>query len=76
MQATRELVGDLAEQVSIPAVYRDIRQLILDPRATMLGEQQWRWFEQQLRTPARVRLVGHSASGGQTPHPRAPDSAG
>ncbi len=28
-----------------------------DPDATMLGEQQWRWLEEQLRLPARLRLV-------------------
>ncbi|QDU66839.1 alkaline phosphatase D family protein [Engelhardtia mirabilis] len=32
----------------------------LDPGATMLGEEQWHWFEEQLRTPARVRLIGTS----------------
>jgi alkaline phosphatase D len=28
-----------------------------DPNATFLGEEQWRWFEEQLKTPAEVRLV-------------------
>jgi alkaline phosphatase D len=31
-----------------------------DPAATMLGEPQWRWLEQQLREPADVRIVGSS----------------
>jgi alkaline phosphatase D len=31
-----------------------------DPKATMLGERQWEWLEQQLRVPAEVRLVGSS----------------
>jgi alkaline phosphatase D len=28
-----------------------------NPDATILGEQQWRWLEQQLRRPARIRIV-------------------
>jgi hypothetical protein len=28
-----------------------------DPSTTMLGEDQWRWFAEQLRQPAEVRLV-------------------
>ncbi|MEH6579015.1 MAG: alkaline phosphatase D family protein [Amphritea sp.] len=28
-----------------------------DPAATVLGEVQWRWLEQQLRQPAQVRLL-------------------
>jgi alkaline phosphatase D len=28
-----------------------------DPAATVLGETQWRWLEQQLRQPAEVRLL-------------------
>jgi alkaline phosphatase D len=31
-----------------------------DPRATMLGERQWHWLEQQLKVPADVRLVASS----------------
>lgn len=31
-----------------------------DPKATMLGERQWQWFERQLETPADVRLIGSS----------------
>lgn len=31
-----------------------------DPAATMLGETQWRWLEEQLRVPADVRLIGSS----------------
>jgi alkaline phosphatase D len=31
-----------------------------DPRATMLGERQWQWLEQQLVTPADLRLIGSS----------------
>jgi alkaline phosphatase D len=29
-----------------------------DPNATMLGEAQWRWLEEQLRVPAEVRIIG------------------
>jgi alkaline phosphatase D len=29
-----------------------------DPTATMLGETQWRWLEEQLRVPAEIRLIG------------------
>ena len=31
-----------------------------DESATMLGEAQWRWLEEQLRVPAEVRLLGSS----------------
>ncbi len=31
-----------------------------DPNKTMLGETQWKWLEQQLRTPAEVRVIGSS----------------
>ncbi len=31
-----------------------------DPMATVLGESQWKWFAEQLRQPAEVRLVGCS----------------
>ena len=29
-----------------------------DPEATMLGEAQWEWLEQQLRQPADLRIIG------------------
>ena len=28
-----------------------------DPKATMLGESQWQWLEEQLRVPAELRIV-------------------
>lgn len=28
-----------------------------DPAATLLGEKQWRWLEEQLNRPARVRII-------------------
>jgi alkaline phosphatase D len=31
-----------------------------DPAARMLGEDQWQWLEEQLRQPARLRLIGTS----------------
>ncbi len=31
-----------------------------DPSATMLGERQWQWLEQQLRVPADVRIFASS----------------
>lgn len=31
-----------------------------EPSATVLGEEQWAWLEQQLKQPAEVRLVGSS----------------
>lgn len=31
-----------------------------DPTAMMLGEDQWRWLEQQLQEPADLRLIGTS----------------
>lgn len=31
-----------------------------DPGATMLGEVQWKWFEEQLLKPAELRIIGAS----------------
>ena len=31
-----------------------------DTSVTMLGENQWRWLEQQLRVPARIRIIASS----------------
>jgi alkaline phosphatase D len=31
-----------------------------DPAATILGEAQWRWLEEQLKAPAEVRIIGSS----------------
>lgn len=31
-----------------------------DPQATMLGPDQWKWLEEQLRVPARVRIIASS----------------
>jgi alkaline phosphatase D len=31
-----------------------------DPKASMLGEAQWAWFEEQFRIPADVRIIGSS----------------
>ncbi|MDC8784345.1 alkaline phosphatase D family protein [Roseateles koreensis] len=31
-----------------------------DPKASMLGEAQWAWLEQQLHEPADVRIIGSS----------------
>lgn len=31
-----------------------------DPKATMLGERQWHWFEAQLKIPADVRIIASS----------------
>ncbi len=32
----------------------------LDPQATMLGEDQWLWLEEQLRVPAELRIISTS----------------
>lgn len=32
----------------------------IDPGATMLGETQWKWLEEQLRVPAQLRIIGAS----------------
>ncbi len=29
-----------------------------DPTATFLGDEQWKWLEEQLKVPAEVRLIG------------------
>lgn len=31
-----------------------------DPNATVLGEAQWKWLEEQLRQPADLRIIGSS----------------
>lgn len=31
-----------------------------DPQATMLGADQWRWLEEQLKVPAELRVIGSS----------------
>lgn len=31
-----------------------------DPHARLLGEDQWRWLEEQLRQPATIRIIGTS----------------
>jgi alkaline phosphatase D len=31
-----------------------------DPQATVLGDAQWQWLEEQLRQPAEVRIIGSS----------------
>ena len=31
-----------------------------EEEATVLGEAQWKWFEHQLQTPARLRIIGSS----------------
>lgn len=39
------------------------------PEATMLGEAQWRWLEEQLRKPAEVRLLASSIQVISDDHP-------
>lgn len=34
--------------------------LNLDPQATLLGEDQWAWLEEQLKKPAELRLIASS----------------
>jgi alkaline phosphatase D len=31
---------------------------VTDPSATLLGEEQWKWLEEQLKKPAELRLIG------------------
>lgn len=40
-----------------------------DPDATMLGAEQWKWFEEQLKKPAEVRLIGSSVQAIHDEHP-------
>ncbi len=47
-----------------PLTRRDVRESGVgpyvpnpDPTVTMLGEEQWRWFERQLRLPADLRII-------------------
>jgi alkaline phosphatase D len=40
-----------------------------DPAATILGEKQWKWFEDQLRLPADLRLIGSSIQVVAEEHP-------
>jgi alkaline phosphatase D len=37
--------------------------------ATMLGEEQWKWFEDQLKVPAEVRLIGSGIQVVSDDHP-------
>jgi alkaline phosphatase D len=39
-----------------------------DPQATVLGSEQWEWLEQQLREPARLRLICSSIQFVPTAH--------
>ena len=39
-----------------------------DPEATMLGDAQWRWLEEQLKVPAEVRIVASSVQVIPTDH--------
>jgi alkaline phosphatase D len=43
-------------------IYPNMGRYIPDesPKATMLGEDQWKWLEAQLKRPARLRLIGMS----------------
>jgi alkaline phosphatase D len=38
------------------------------PEVTLLGEEQWRWLEEQLRVPARLRLIASSIQVLTEPH--------
>jgi alkaline phosphatase D len=40
-----------------------------DPKATLLGETQWKWLEEQLKVPAEVRLIGSSVQFVPEDHP-------
>lgn len=40
-----------------------------DPDATMLGEEQWKWLEEQLKKPAEVRLIGSGIQVVSDEHP-------
>ncbi|MDV6317032.1 alkaline phosphatase D family protein [Idiomarina sp. HP20-50] len=31
-----------------------------DPNASMIGEKQWQWLEQELQKPARIKIIGSS----------------
>jgi alkaline phosphatase D len=49
-----EVVDKDARKAQKMGVYQPLRE------GTMLGEDQWRWLEQQLRAPADLRLIGTS----------------
>lgn len=49
------LIGPSGQQVQI--VLLDTRAATNAPSRAILGAGQWTWFRQQLRTPARLRLV-------------------
>ncbi len=40
-----------------------------DPQATMLGEAQWQWLEEQLKKPAQFRIIGSSIQVVPEDHP-------
>lgn len=56
---TRYHRGELKVDKSLP---RFLGQYVPnnDPKATVLGEAQWKWLEEQLKAPAEVRLIGSS----------------
>jgi alkaline phosphatase D len=53
LKAVEKIVGSGRE---LPGAYTPMA----GPRATMLGEKQWRWLEARLREPADLRLIGSS----------------
>jgi len=40
-----------------------------DPNATMLGAEQWKWFEAELKKPADLRLIASSTQFASPEHP-------
>jgi alkaline phosphatase D len=40
-----------------------------DPQASMLGEAQWAWLEQELQKPARVRVIASTTQFSSSDHP-------
>lgn len=53
-----KIIGPKKKQVQIIMLdTRTFRTKPDDANATMLGEMQWQWFEEQLKRPAQVRMI-------------------
>lgn len=53
-----KIIGPKKKQVQVVMLdTRTFRSSVTDAKATLLGDAQWSWLEEQLRRPAQVRIV-------------------
>lgn len=70
MLDTRYFRSELPEGSEVMPGWRSrpyVKQL--GPEAVLLGETQWKWLEEQLRTPAELRIIGSSIQVLSEEHP-------